>query len=108
MAARRSNCSAASGGWAARIAVAPGLMMPAFSPAIASIVVPRYCWWSRSIGVTTATSASSTFVLSHAPPMPTSTTATSTGVSAKIRYASAVTISKNESGTSNWPSTSSM
>ena len=32
--------------------------------------------------------------------MPTSTTATSTGVSAKIEYASAVTISKNDSGTS--------
>ena len=33
--------------------------------------------------MTTATSPSATFVASHAPPIPTSTTATSTGASAK-------------------------
>ena len=29
----------------------PGLMMPAFSPAIVASVVPRYCWWSKAIEV---------------------------------------------------------
>ena len=49
-----------------------------------STVVPRYWVWSRSIGMTTATSASIRLVASHSPPRPTSTTATSTGASAKI------------------------
>ncbi len=73
--ARASSAAAASGGWAARIAVAPGLMMPAFSVAICPTVSPRNFWWSSATGVTTATSASRTLVASHSPPRPTSTTA---------------------------------
>ena len=84
-------------GWAARIAVAPGLMIPAFSVAIVATSSPRYSTWSSPIGVTTAISASITLVASHSPPMPTSTTATSTGASAKIAYASATITSKNDS-----------
>ena len=57
----------------------PGLMMPAFSRAISSIVEPSHFVWSRAIGVMTATLASMTFVASQRPPMPTSTTAASTG-----------------------------
>ena len=54
-------------------------MMPAFSRAISSIVEPSHFVWSRAIGVMTETPASMTFVASHRPPMPTSTTAASTG-----------------------------
>ena len=43
--------------------------------------------WSTPIGVTTATCASATLVASQVPPMPTSTTATSTGASANAAYA---------------------
>ena len=82
--ARLMSSPAAAGCWAARMALAPALMIPAFSAAIASTVVPRYWVWSRSIGMTTATSASIRLVASHSPPRPTSTTATSTGASAKI------------------------
>ena len=64
-------------------------MMPAFSTAISATVSPRYSVWSSPIGVTTATSASSTLVASQVPPMPTSTTATSTGASAKMANANA-------------------
>jgi hypothetical protein len=66
------------------MAVAPGLMIPAFSAAMLATSGPRYWTWSRSTGVTTATSASIWLVASQVPPMPTSTTATSTGASAKI------------------------
>ena len=52
--------------------------------------------WSRSIGVTTATVPSATLVASQAPPMPDSTTATSTGASANAAYATAVITSKND------------
>ena len=40
--------------------------------------------WSTATGSTTATAPSATFVASHEPPMPTSTTATSTGASANL------------------------
>ena len=73
--------------------VAPGLMMPAFSPAIASTVSPSHSVWSSPIGVITATWPSMTLVASQVPPMPTSTTATSTGASAKAANAIAVSIS---------------
>ena len=53
--------------------------------------------WSSPMGVTTATAPSATFVASHRPPMPTSTTAASTGASAKQANASAVSTSKKES-----------
>ena len=56
---------------------APGLAMPAFSPAIFSRVSPRYFMWSRSILVTALTSGRTTLVLSSRPPSPTSTTAIS-------------------------------
>ena len=47
--------------------------------------------------MTTAISPSMVFVASHSPPRPTSTTATSTGVSAKTAYASATMTSKKDS-----------
>ncbi len=70
-------------------------MIPAFSPAISATVVPSRLVWSRSIGVTTATVPSATFVASQVPPSPTSITATSTGASANAANAIPVTISKN-------------
>ena len=75
--------AAASTGCCAITATEPGLMMPAFSVAIASTESPSSRVWSSEIGVTTATAASAMLVASHSPPMPTSTTATSTGASAK-------------------------
>ena len=58
-------------------------MIPAFSTAMVTASSPRYLAWSTAIGSTTATSASITLVASQLPPIPTSTTATSTGASAK-------------------------
>ena len=81
------------------MACAPGLMMPAFSRAMAATSVPSRWVWSRSIGVTTETPASATLVASQVPPSPTSTTATSIGASANAAYAMAVMISKNVSST---------
>ena len=75
--------------------MASALMMPDFSPAISTSVVPRKWVWSRAMGVMTDTTASTTFVASHEPPMPTSTTATSTGASANAAYATATSTSKN-------------
>ena len=92
----RSTCAASTGCWA-RITVASGLTIPAFSAAISPGVLPRRSVWSRSMGVTTATEPSITFVASQLPPMPTSTTATSTGASAKAAYAMPVSTSKKES-----------
>ncbi len=71
--------------------------MPAFALAISSTVCPSQRVWSTPIGVTTATCASATLVLSQVPPRPTSTTATSTGASAKEAKAMAVRTSKNDS-----------
>ena len=65
-----------------QIAIASGLMMPRFSPAMSSTVLPSRRWWSIEMGVTTATLPSATLVASHTPPRPTSTIATSTGASA--------------------------
>ena len=59
-------------------------MIPAFSTAMTAGVLPRYFAWSTAIGSTTATAASATFVAPHEPPMPTSTTATSTDASANL------------------------
>ena len=90
---------------------APSLMIPAFSVAISAIVSPSQRSWSMAIGVKTATSPSATLVESHAPPMPTSSTATSTGASAKAANASTVSTSKNVSrgppASSDSPSTTS-
>ena len=96
---RSSSTWAASTGCPARMACAPGLMMPAFSRAISVTVRPSRWVWSRSIGVTTATPASATLVASQVPPRPTSTTATSIGASAKAAKAIAVMISKKVSST---------
>ena len=82
--------------------------MPTFSRAMAAGVSPRYFAWSTAIGVSTATLASITLVASQAPPIPTSTTAASTGASAKAAYAIATTVSKKESGWSCSASTRSM
>ena len=76
------------------MAVQFGLMMPAFSVAICSTVSPSHCMWSMSTGPMMAASALSTLVASHRPPMPTSTMATSTGVSANFQMAMAVSTSK--------------
>ena len=54
---------------------------------MSAIAVPRYSVWSMPIGVITATRVSTMLVASHVPPMPTSTTATSTGASAKAANA---------------------
>ena len=50
--------------------------------------------WSRPTGVTTETTGRTTLVASHVPPMPVSTTATSTGASANAANAIAVSSSK--------------
>jgi hypothetical protein len=62
--------------------------------AMSSIVSPSHSVWSSPIGVMTQTPASMTLVASSSPPSPTSTTAMSTGASAKVAYASAVVMSK--------------
>ncbi len=67
----------------ATTATAPDLMIPDFSTAISPVVSPSLSVWSSPIGVITATAESMTLVASQEPPMPTSTTATSTGASAK-------------------------
>ena len=79
---RSSRISATSGSCSPMTATAPALMMPLFSVAISSTELPRNRSWSIAIGVTTATWPSATFVASQEPPIPTSTTATSTGASA--------------------------
>ena len=71
-------------------------MIPAFSPAISSIVLPSSLMWSIAIGVITATAPSATLVQSSLPPTPTSSTITSTGVSAKIAKAIPVSTSKKD------------
>ncbi len=78
-------------------ATAPGLMMPDFSVAIFSTVSPSQRTWSMATGVSTATAPSATLVLSQKPPMPTSMTATSTGVSAKVAKAMPTSTSKKDS-----------
>jgi hypothetical protein len=57
-------------------------------------VGPANSVWSSPTLVTTATTGSTTLVASQVPSIPTSTTATSTGASAKHQKAAAVTISK--------------
>ncbi len=54
--------------------------------------------------MTTATWPSATFVASQVPPIPTSTTAASTGASANAAYAIATVISKNDNGCASAPS----
>ena len=80
--------------------------MPAFSPAISSIVWPSSLVWSIATGVITATAPSATLVQSSLPPTPTSRTITSTGVSAKIAKAIPVSTSKKDIATGCRSSTS--
>ncbi len=75
-------------------------MIPAFSRAMSCGRAPRYFAWSTLIGPITATVPSATLVASQDPPMPTSTTATSTGASVNAENAIATTVSKNDSGCS--------
>ena len=70
-------------------------MIPAFSRAIRSTVLPRCSVCSRSTRVMTDTRPSTTFVASIRPPIPTSITATSTFFSRKYSKAIAVVTSKN-------------
>ena len=56
----RRRISSASGTWRPTIAIASGLMMPRFSPAMSSTVLPSRRWWSIEMGVTTATLPSAT------------------------------------------------
>jgi hypothetical protein len=74
-------------------------MIPAFSVAISASVVPSSGTWSSPTGSTTAVPASTTLVASQAPPRPTSSTATSTGASAKTENAIPVSTSKKVIGT---------
>ena len=69
-------------------------MIPAFSRAMSASVGPANSLWSMPMFVITATCASTTFVASHRPSSPTSTTATSTAMSANQRNAAAVQASK--------------
>ena len=62
---RRSSTSATSGVCSAITAVAPALMIPAFSRAICSGESPRNWAWSTPTGSTTATWPSATLVASH-------------------------------------------
>jgi len=48
----------------------PGLMIPAFSEAMAARVRPRYSVWSREIEVMTETKGKTTLVASNRPPCP--------------------------------------
>ena len=87
-------CTAA--GWAAVMRVAPSLMIPALLAAISSRESPSQAQWSRPTGVMTSTSEATTLVESQVPPSPTSTTATSTGWSAKAASAMTVRTSKKD------------
>ena len=72
----------------------PSLKMPDLSRPMSSSVGPRTSVWSKLILVSTATLPSTTLVLSHWPPNPTSITATSTASSANQASAAAVRSSK--------------
>ena len=74
----------------------PGLMIPAFSLAISSIVPPSTFTWSRLIGVITETSGVMIFVESSRPPRPTSITLISAPTLAKWQNAIAVSNSNTE------------
>ena len=72
-------------------------MMPAFSAAISSRVLPSRSQWSSPMLVITLSSGVMTLVLSSLPPSPVSITAQSTSISANHLKARPVVISKNES-----------
>ncbi len=72
----------------------PGLMMPAFSAAMAASVSPNCCVWSRLMLVMTDTRGVQTLVESSRPPSPTSNTTALVPRRAKWHKAMAVRISK--------------
>ena len=72
----------------------PGLMMPAFSAAIAASVSPSCLVWSRLMLVMIERHGVQTLVESSRPPSPTSNTAAAACRRAKWHKAIAVTISK--------------
>ena len=74
-AARAKSTANASGRCRAKTAGIPGFRIPAFSLAMASMVWPRYASWSKSMGVITVRTGSTTLVESRRPPRPTSITA---------------------------------
>ena len=74
----------------------PGLIMPAFSPAIFSSVLPSCATWSKLTFVMMLSSGDIILVLSSLPPSPVSITATSTPISLKYLNAIMVVISKKE------------
>src|SRR5918996_4545068 len=90
---RLSRTSSASGTCSRTTATLPSLMIPAFSVATSATVDPS-SGWSRPMGHTTATSPAIRLVASHVPPMPTSNTASCTGLSANHKKPSAVSVSK--------------
>ena len=52
----------------------PGLMMPAFSEAMAARELPSHCWWSMPMGVMRETTGVRALVASRRPPIPVSRT----------------------------------
>ena len=93
-AAQRRITAAASGRRSPMTTVIPGLMIPAFSNAIAPSVSPRCCWWSKSIVVIAPATGVITLVASKRPPRPTSMTPTSTPERRNSSKAAAVVASK--------------
>ena len=90
-----SRTAIADGSCGATTTVAPGLMMPALSRAMASTVSPSTCVWSSETGVMTQTSGRATmFVASSVPPSPTSSTWNRRCDWTKQRKAMAVSASK--------------
>ena len=83
-AALRSMAARASGSWRLTTTGTPGLRMPAFSPAMAPSVLPRYSMWSKDTGVMAVTSGWHAFVASSRPPRPASSTATSTRLAREV------------------------
>ena len=89
---------AAAGVCLAEMTGMPGLIMPAFSVAMAVRLLPKKCSWSWAMGVMTeaaTASGASTLVASIRPPSPTSSKRVSAGWRAKAKKAVAVVISKN-------------
>ena len=78
----------------------PGAMMAAFSAAISSRVSPRYCWWSRPMGASTAISLGTALVASSLPPSPVSRMMKFTLFFRKWRRATARASSKKVGGCS--------
>ena len=72
---RAENTLRTSSGWGLITTGTPGLIMPAFSPAISGRVLPSVFIWSNPIDAMTDTMGVITLVESRLPPRPTSITA---------------------------------